>query len=509
MELKNILQFLDDKTILITGGTGFLAKVMVEKILRVQPNVRKLYLLIRAYDQEEALKRFQTEVVGISLFRVLKEKYGKHIYTFLSEKITLVAGDITYDNMGVRDNNLIKEMQSQVDVVVNAAAATKFCERYDVAFGINTFGAKHVSTFVAKCVNMKMFLHISTAYVSGEEEGLILEKHCKSGEPLNGKTKVDIDKEKQVIEECLKQLMTEKATDKAIASSMKDLGIQRAKHHGWPNTYVFTKAMGEMLLGELRMDAPLVILRPTIISSTYKEPFPGWIEGIRTIDVVCVGYLKGTIPCFPGDPDCIMDIVPADMVVNAMIVIMAAHVNDTDSGIIYHVSSSASNPVKLHQIMDWSVQYFTKHPYINDGRPIRPDKFKLLTSQASFQKYMAIHYGLPLKGLKIANKVLCNALNGLYTDLSRKLKIGIGYADLYRPYTFSKAIYDDSNLKNMHNLCKVNTDDDVAQLFFFDPSSINWEDHYMNRHLPCLVKCSGWDGWLLKGSCSIHHPDLV
>ncbi|KAI3803817.1 hypothetical protein L1987_31979 [Smallanthus sonchifolius] len=422
MELKNILQFLDDKTILITGGTGFLAKVMVEKILRVQPNVRKLYLLIRAYDQEEAIKRFQKEVVGISLFRMLKEKYGKNIYTFLSEKIIPVAGDITYENMGVRDNNLIKEMQSQVDVVVNAAAVTKFYERYDVAFGINTFGLEHIFLKVNQdALNL-------LAYVSGEEDGLILEKHCKSGSTLNGKSKVDIDKEKEVIEECLKQLMTEKATDKAIASSMKNLGIQRrAKRHGWPNTYVFTKAMGEMLLGDLRMDAPLVILRPSIISSTYKEPFPGWIEGIRTIDVVCAGYFKGTISCFPGDPNCIMDVVPADMVVNAMIVTMAAHVNDNDSGIIYH-------------------------------------------------------------GLKIANTILCNALNGLYTDLSQKLKIGIGYADLYKPYTFSKIIYDDSNLKNLHNLCKENTDDDVAQLFFFYPTSINWEDHYMNRHLPGLVK---------------------
>lgn len=51
--------------------------------------------------------------------------------------------------------------------------------------------------------------------------------------------------------------------------------------HGWPNTYVFTKAMGEMLLGHLKENLPLVILRPTIISSTYKEPFPGWVEGIR------------------------------------------------------------------------------------------------------------------------------------------------------------------------------------------------------------------------------------
>lgn len=60
----------------------------------------------------------------------------------------------------------------------------------------------------------------------------------------------------------------------------------RARRYGWPNTYVFTKAMGEMLLGEMnqKKQMPLVIIRPTIITSTYKEPFPGWVEGIRYKD---------------------------------------------------------------------------------------------------------------------------------------------------------------------------------------------------------------------------------
>lgn len=57
--------------------------------------------------------------------------------------------------------------------------------------------------------------------------------------------------------------------------------ITRAKLHGWPNTYVFTKSMGEMLIGNHRESLPLVIIRPTMITSTLSEPFPGWIEGLR------------------------------------------------------------------------------------------------------------------------------------------------------------------------------------------------------------------------------------
>ena len=57
--------------------------------------------------------------------------------------------------------------------------------------------------------------------------------------------------------------------------------IVRAKLYGWSNTYTYTKAMGEMLLGQFNQNLPLVIIRPTMVTSTYKEPFSGWIEGTR------------------------------------------------------------------------------------------------------------------------------------------------------------------------------------------------------------------------------------
>lgn len=42
-----------------------------------------------------------------------------------------------------------------------------------------------------------------------------------------------------------------------------------------------TKAMGEMILNEIRGDVPLLIIRPAVIESSYKQPFPGWIQGNR------------------------------------------------------------------------------------------------------------------------------------------------------------------------------------------------------------------------------------
>jgi alcohol-forming fatty acyl-CoA reductase len=44
----NIAQFYADKTIFITGTTGFVGKVILEKIMRSLGNFRHLYVMVRA-----------------------------------------------------------------------------------------------------------------------------------------------------------------------------------------------------------------------------------------------------------------------------------------------------------------------------------------------------------------------------------------------------------------------------------------------------------------------------
>ncbi|PSR86500.1 Alcohol-forming fatty acyl-CoA reductase [Actinidia chinensis var. chinensis] len=489
MELGSIIQFLENKTILVTGATGFLAKIYVEKVLRVQPNVKKLYLLLRAKDAKSASQRLHNEVIAKDLFRVLRELLGANLSSLISEKITPVAGDITCENLGVKDSNLVEEMWKEVDVVVNLAATTNFDERYDVALHLNTLGAKNVLNFAKKCVNIKLLVHTSTAYVSGEREGLILESPYYMGETLNGASGLDIDTEMKVVEERLSELQAEEATDGEITMAMKDFGIQRARKYGWPNTYVFTKAMAEMLMGHLKQNLPLVIIRPTIVTSTFKEPFPGWVEGIRTIDSLAVGYGKGKLTCFLGDPEAIIDLIPADMVVNAMLVAMVAHADQiaSESNIIYQVGSSISNPVNFTCLQNYGLLYFTKHPWIGkDGKPVKVGKVTVLDSMPRFHRYMTIHYLLPLKGLKMVNIAFCQHFRAMYYELHRKINFVMRLIDLYRPYLFFKGIYDDMNTEKLRMAAKENGIE--TDVFYFDPKVINWEDYFMNAHLPGIVK---------------------
>uniref|UniRef100_M1ABM9 Fatty acyl-CoA reductase n=1 Tax=Solanum tuberosum TaxID=4113 RepID=M1ABM9_SOLTU len=286
-------------------------------------------------------------------------------------------------------------MFKEIDIIINSAATTRFDERYDIAMNINVLGAFNVLKFAKKCSNVKILVHVSTAYVCGEGEGVIPEKSFVLGETLNKNTKLEIDVERKVIEEKLKELEDQNLTTKEVTIAMRDLGIQRANLHGWPNTYSFTKAMGEMLLGHYKEDLRLVIIRPTIITSTYKEPFPGWIEGVKTVDSFILGYGKGVLNFCFGDPNTILDMI-----------------------------------------------------------------------------------------VELANVLLWHRFDKTYKDLKRKIDMAIRLSELYKPYLLFHGSFDDANTEKLRMAMKEHKMDDVLN---FDPSCINWEDYFMNTHLPGAV----------------------
>lgn len=63
------------------------------------------------------------------MFRLLKENLGANFLSFVSEKLTLVPGDISCEDLGLEDSLLKEEIYGQTDVIVNLAANTNFDER--------------------------------------------------------------------------------------------------------------------------------------------------------------------------------------------------------------------------------------------------------------------------------------------------------------------------------------------------------------------------------------------
>ena len=67
-------QFYAENICFITGATGFVGKVLVEKLLRFQPRGPPLYLLIRPRPDESATDRLQREVRILPAPRALRAR---------------------------------------------------------------------------------------------------------------------------------------------------------------------------------------------------------------------------------------------------------------------------------------------------------------------------------------------------------------------------------------------------------------------------------------------------
>ncbi|KAJ1288990.1 hypothetical protein BS78_02G131400 [Paspalum vaginatum] len=499
MEETSIPGYFKNKGILITGSTGFLGKILVEKILRVQPDVKRIYLPVRAPDAASAKKRVETEVIGTELFGAVRETHGKGFRSFIEEKVVALAGDIVYENLGVEGPQL-SQMTREINVIVNGAATTNFYERYDVALDVNVMGVKHVCQLAKQCPNLEVVLHVSTAYVVGEAQGVVAERAFKPGETLRQdvQQQLDIDGELRLARDHQRQVAGDDAEQKNERKAMKELGLARAREFGWPNTYVFTKALGEMMLVQQQLvgGVPVVIVRPSIITSIHKEPLPGWIEGTRTIDAILIGYAKQNLSCFLADLDLTMDVIPGDMVVNAMMAAAAAHASSpapapacattTTTATVYHATSSLRNPAPYAVLYRTGISYFRAHPRVGkDGRPVRTRRVQFFGTVAAFTAYMVLRYRLPLEMLRLLSLLCCGLVfSRLYADLDRKYRFVMRLVDLYGPFALFKGVFDDGNMERLRRGMAPGD----AVKFNFDPRSIDWDEYFYNVHIPGVMK---------------------
>ncbi|KNA15451.1 hypothetical protein SOVF_097950 [Spinacia oleracea] len=485
-----IVKFLRGKTFFVTGATGFLAKVLIEKILRTVPDVSKIYVLIKAKNKEVAIKRLKNEIMNTEIFKCLQQIHGKSYETFMLSKLIPVVGNICESNIGL-DEASTSMIAEDVDVIVNSAANTNFHERYDVAVDINTRGPGRVMAFAKKCRKLKLFLQVSTAYVNGQRQGRIMEKPFRKGESITEENLVNGNLPCSIplldVEGELNLAFTSAETfeDNKVSQKMKELGLERARKHGWQDTYVFTKAMGEMLLGSTRGDVPVVILRPSVIESTCKDPFPGWIEGNRMMDPVVTYYGKGLLSGFPVDPFGVIDVVPADMVVNATLAAIAKHGTGGKSEIsVYQVASSVENPLVYGDLGDLLHQYFTRWPCIDaQGRPIQVEPFKFYGSMDDFSSHIW------RETVRYMSSSMMPSPNGKQTkkieNICRKaVEQAKHLASVYEPYSFYGGRFDNSSTSSLMK----SMSDEEKRTFCFDVGSINWTDYICNIHIPGLRK---------------------
>ncbi|MGH2528734.1 MAG: HAD-IB family phosphatase [Actinomycetota bacterium] len=497
----SLAERLAGKKVLVTGVTGFLGQAVFERLLLDVPGAT-VALLVRPQLGSTGRQRVES-LMSRPTFNVLSDRVGADgIARILDERVEVIEGDFAEE---------LPEFPGDVDVVIHCAATVSFDPPIDEGFLTNLLGAVRFYEHLLAAANRPHLVHVSTAYVAGNRKGVIPE--ATLDHRVNWRAEADLALQaRRDVEaasrrpEILDALMTkakrehgragpQSVSDDAeerrkqwVTKRLVQYGRARAQTLGWPDNYTFTKAMGERAVEELASEhgVPLSIVRPSIIESALKHPYPGWIEGFKMAEPIILAYGRGTIPEFPGIPEGIVDIIPVDHVVNAMVAV-AAHPPEPSTPAYYHVSSGARNPLQYLGLYELVKEYFEANPLPERGRgQIRvpewdfPGHLKvgrlLKTAEKAVEYADRVVTHLP-KSRKMRDLVARVDRDKGRVDFIRR------YADLYGAYTEAEVIYtDDRTLELIRSLSDAD-----QRTFPFDAATIDWHHYLVEVHCPAVT----------------------
>jgi fatty acyl-CoA reductase len=347
---------LSGKRILLTGSTGFLAKVVLEKLIRTVPDLQGVILLIRGGKDGNARERFTRQVAASSVFDTLRAERGPWLDRFFDERVECVTGEVTEPHFGLGAERFL-DLALRTDLVINAAASVNFREPLDQALAINTLSL-HQLTALARAAGAPL-VQVSTCYVNGYRRGDIAEENAippgRSALPRGKDGRHDVDalaaRLQQKIARVRARVQARRGDAEQLAQALTALGIREANRHGWNDTYTFTKWMGEQLALQGMQGRSMTIVRPSIIESTLQEPVPGWLEGVKVADAVILAYARGRTSFFPARPEGIIDVIPADLVANGILMAAAEALQAPVGHRIYQSCSGSANPILVGDLI--------------------------------------------------------------------------------------------------------------------------------------------------------------
>ncbi|EDV55730.1 putative fatty acyl-CoA reductase CG5065 [Drosophila erecta] len=435
-----IAQFYAGRSVFITGGTGFMGKVLVEKLLRSCPDIRNIYLLIRPKRGQEVSARL-TELLNAPLFESLRQEKPKEL-----SKVIPISGDITSEELGIseKDQNLLCR---NVSVVFHSAATVKFDEKLKLSVTINMLGTKRLVELCHRMLSLDALIHVSTAYCNCDRTDV---SEVIYAPPYNPDDIISLIN--WLPEDILDQL-----TPRLIGKR--------------PNTYTFTKALAEHMLLKEAGNLPVAIVRPSIVTASLNEPFAGWVDNFNGPTGLVSALAKGMFRTMMCEKNYVADMVPVDIVINLMIAAAwRTATRKSNNLLIYNCCTGQRNPIIWSEFVKHAMTSVRKHPL--EGCLWYPTGDLRMNRPMNTLNCIAKHF-LPAYILDGVARIM--GKKPFVVNVQNKIAKAVECLEYFatRQWRFK----DD----NVHALLHTLSPKD-REIFVFDVRHINW-DKYVERYV--------------------------
>jgi HAD superfamily hydrolase (TIGR01490 family) len=501
-----------DRTVLLTGVTGFLGSGLLEKILRSMPEVGRVLVLVRGNPKYTGEERLRRRMMGADAFARLRDSMGMELATLAESKITVLDGDLSSPDLGLAAD--ARSLLSGVDIVIHAAATVVFDAPLDQALRTNIEGPRTLIRLVREAGARPRLVHVSTAYVCGLRRGLVpellpgalaegpavdwraelalLHRTCDDVE-MESRAAARLDSFRAAAGRALGPAGGPAVAEEAerrrrdwVRSEMVARGIARARAQRWNDVYNFTKALAERAVNDEAGDLELAIVRPSIIESAWREPEPGWLDGFKVAEPIILGYGRGEIPDFPGRVEGVLDIIPVDAVINAAIAAAAAPMAERRR--VYQVTTGSRNPLRYGALFAIVRDYFRAHPLRgSDGFPVRVPDWTFPGRERIEGRLRlasrALRVGRGVVGV-IPNVGGARDLHRSLKRLERVLTQAKYYADLYGDYVEMETVFEDAHTQQLYR--SLSREEQLE--FAFDIGELDWETYLAGAHLPSVTR---------------------
>ncbi|ALC41205.1 CG17562 [Drosophila busckii] len=290
MRMESDLEtFYKNKTIFLTGASGFLGKVIVEKLLRAT-ETKRIYILVRPkrdQDIKTRIAKWQSD----PLYKLLLENKPNAF-----ERIAVIAGDCQEPDLGISAEDC-ELLYGEAEIVIHSAATVSFTEPMHIALDVNTRATRLMLQLAKKMRNLLAFVHVSTAFSN-----------------------------------CVIYHITERFYPEHLKSTASKILMLRDQLEGnaidsittemlgkFPNTYTYTKALAEQLVETEAQDLPICIFRPGSIIATSKQPVSGWIDNIYGPIALIYGVAFGVLRVATAIDNGNFIVVPVDSCANMVL----------------------------------------------------------------------------------------------------------------------------------------------------------------------------------------------